>query len=239
MDRSYHRWFSPNLGRDMEVLVFGQAGMRVLAFPTSRGRFWEWEQHGMVHALSGQLDAGRMQLFCIDGVDEESWYAWHKWPGDRAWRHVQYDAYVLREAVPFTAQVNPQPFLTVVGPSFGAYHAVNFTLRHPEVVNRVLGLSGIYDIRRFTSGHYDNNIYFNNPCDYLANEAEPRRLEALRRPDIILAVGRTDPLLEDSRRLSGLLWSKGIWHALRLWDGFAHDWPVWDRMLHLYLHGHD
>jgi esterase/lipase superfamily enzyme len=75
MHRSYHRWFSPRLGRDMEVLVFGHAGMRVLAFPSSRGRFWEWEHQGMVHALSGQVNAGRLQLFCVDGVDEESWYA--------------------------------------------------------------------------------------------------------------------------------------------------------------------
>ena len=103
MHRSYHRWHSPNLGRAMELLVFGHAGTRVLTFPTSRGRFYEWENQGLVAALSAQLDAGRVQLFCVDGIDEESWYAWHKWPGDRAWRHVQYDAYLLEEAVPFTA----------------------------------------------------------------------------------------------------------------------------------------
>ena len=239
MHRSYHRWHSPNLGRGMELLVFGHAGMRVLAFPTSRNRFYEWENQGLVRSLSGQLDEGRIQLFCVDGIDEESWYAWHKWPGDRAWRHAQYDAYLREEAVPFTRRLNPHRFLTVVGPSFGGYHAVNFGLRHPDLVGRMLGLSGIYDIRRFTSGHTDHNIYCNNPCDFVAGEGDPRRLEALRRLDIILAVGNTDRLLEDSQRLSGLLWSKGVWNALRIWDGFAHDWPAWEHMLRLYLHGHD
>ena len=36
------------------------------------------------------------------------------------------------------------------------------------------------------------------------------------------------------------LWQ--LWHhrnALRLWDGFAHDWPVWERMLPMYIGGHD
>jgi esterase/lipase superfamily enzyme len=36
-----------------------------------------------------------------------------------------------------------------------------------------------------------------------------------------------------------VLWGKGVWHALRIWDGFAHDWPVWQEMLRLYIGGHD
>ncbi|MCX7701889.1 MAG: hypothetical protein N2039_13505 [Gemmataceae bacterium] len=44
---------------------------------------------------------------------------------------------------------------------------------------------------------------------------------------------------ESNQRLSHVLWSKGIGNALRLWDGFAHDWPVWERMLPLYIGGHD
>ena len=63
--------------------------------------------------------------------------------------------------------------------------------------------------------------------------------DALKRLDVILAVGRDDPLLSCNRRLSELLWQKGVWHALRIWDGFAHDWPVWAQMLPRYLGGHD
>ena len=42
MRREYHRWWSPSLHRDMELLEFGHGGARVIAFPTSRGRFYEW-----------------------------------------------------------------------------------------------------------------------------------------------------------------------------------------------------
>ena len=58
----------------MELLVFGHAGMPVLVFPTSGGRFFEFEDRGMVAALAGRIDAGELQLFCVDSVDRESWY---------------------------------------------------------------------------------------------------------------------------------------------------------------------
>jgi len=46
MHREYQHWYSPSLGREMELLIFGHAGARVLVFPTSMGRFFEWEDRG-------------------------------------------------------------------------------------------------------------------------------------------------------------------------------------------------
>lgn len=223
----------------MDLLVFGHAGARVLAFPASRHPFYDWEDRGLVAALSWHIDNGHIQLFCLDQVDVESWYGWHLHPADRAKRYHQYEQYLFYEVLPFTLQTNANPFLITTGPSFGGYHAVNFALRHPEHVGRVLGMSGLYDIGRFTNGHHDDTIYFHNPIEYLANEKDASRLAAIRKMDIILAVGRDDPLLGSNARLSGILWSKGVWHALRVWDGFAHDWPIWARMLPIYIGGHD
>src|SRR5208282_4833450 len=149
MYREYFRHPSQALGRDMEMMVFGHAGARALAFPTSMGRFHDWEDRGLVEALSERLNNGRMQLFCLDSVDAESWYADHLPPYDRAARHTQYDRYLLDEVLPFTARMNSNSFLIVTGASFGAYHAVNFAFRHPAAVNRVLAMSGYYDIKRF------------------------------------------------------------------------------------------
>jgi esterase/lipase superfamily enzyme len=223
----------------MEMLVFGQQGARVLAFPPSKHPFYDWEDRGLVGSLRWHLVNGHLQLFCIDQVDAEAWYGWNLSPAQRVQRYVQYERYLVEEVVPFTLRQNADPFLIVTGPSFGAYHAANFAFRHPNLVGRVLGMSGIYDIKRFTDGFYDANVYFNNPLDYIANEHDPARLDALRRLDIILAVGRDDPLLDMNQQLSRLLWSKNVWHALRIWDGFAHDWPVWAHMLPLYIGGHD
>lgn len=239
MDRRYFRRRSSALGRDMELLVFGHAGARVIAFPTSTGRYFDWEDRGLVAALAERLEQGFIQLFSVDSVDAESWYNKSIPPGDRARRHTQYDRYILTEVLPFTQELNSNTFLIVTGASFGAYHAVNFAFRHPELVGRVLGMSGYYDIKRFTDGYSDDEVYFNNPCDYMMHEHDPARLEALRRVDVILATGRTDSGCENNFYLSGILWSKNIWHALRVWDGFAHDWPYWQQMLKQYLGGHD
>jgi len=238
MNREYHRWYSPSLGREMELLVFGHAGARVIAFPTSMGRFFDWEDRGLVGALGEHLENGWIQLFCVDSVDGESWYAKWRPPAERAWRQVQYDQYLSDEVLPFTRH-NSNPFLMTTGASFGAYHALNFALRHPEWVNRAIGMSGTYDIRHWANGYYDNNVYFNNPVDFIQNEHEPARLEALQHQDLILAVGRDDPSCPTNEGLSSLLWGKGIGNALRIWDGWCHDWPYWQQMLQRYIGGHD
>ncbi len=239
MNREYHRWHSASLERDMELLVFGHAGARVIAFPTSMGRFYDWEDRGLVGALSEHLERGWIQLFCVDSVDAESWYAKERPPAERAQRHVQYDQYLLNEVLPFTVKQNPNPFLITTGASFGAYHAVNFALRYPQSVNRTIGMSGAYNIRHWADGYFDDNIYFNSPNDFISNEYEPERLQALQRQDIILAIGRDDPSRPSNEELSGKLWSKGIGNALRIWDGWCHDWPWWQRMIVLYIGGHD
>ncbi|HET8632046.1 MAG TPA: hypothetical protein VFL91_31855 [Thermomicrobiales bacterium] len=239
MKREYHRWYSPSLGREMELLIFGHAGARTLVFPTSLGRFYEWEDRGMVAALGSHLENGWLQLFCLDSVDGESWYNNHLHPADRARRHQQYDAYLRDEVLPLTARVNDNPFLITTGASFGAYHAVNFAFRYPTLVDRTIGLNGMYDVRRFTGGYSDDNVYFNNPVAYIAHESDAVRLAALRHIDIILVTSQDDPSRPSNEELSGVLWRKEIWHALRIWDGWTHDWPWWRGKIVRYIGGHD
>jgi esterase/lipase superfamily enzyme len=221
----------------MSLLEFGHAGARVIIFPTSRGTFHEWEDHGMMQALHEPIHRGWFHIFCVDCVDSESWYAYHKHPGARAWRQEEYDRYLVNELLPFTAWRNPHPYTIAVGASFGAYHALDLGFRHPERIQRILALSGLCDIRRFTDGYMNETIYYHNPMDFLSHEHDLRRLDALRRQNIILAVGKDDGLIHQNRQLSGVLWSKGIGNALREWDGFAHDWPVWKQMMNQYLGG--
>jgi esterase/lipase superfamily enzyme len=223
----------------MELLVLGHGGARVLVFPTSKGRFYEWEDRGIIHALGDQVERGWLQFYCVDSVDAESWYAYWKHPGDRAWRHEQYNHYLLQEVLPLSTYLNGNPFLITVGASFGAYHAVNFALRFPHLVGSTIGLSGIYDIRQWVFGHDEKNVYANNPVAFIPNEHDSGRLAALRQLDIILVTGQDDSLRYSSEELSSALWNKGIGNALRIWDGWSHDWPYWERMLRLYIGGHD
>lgn len=239
MNREHHRWYSPSLNRDMELLVFGHAGARVLVFPTSKGRFYEWEDRGMMNTLSAQINNGWLQLYCVDSVDAESWYNYGVHPGARAYRHTQYDNYLYYEVLPLTTSKNGNPFLITTGASFGAFHAMSFGLKHPDKVDRILTMSGLFDIRSFTDGYSDDHVYFNNPMQFIGGESDPYRLGQLRHIDIIMATGRGDRLMGSARAMSGLLWSKGIGNALREWEGWSHDWQYWQRMIQLYISGHD
>jgi len=238
--RLHQTWDSPALhGRKMDLLVFGHAGARVLAFPTSRGSYHEWEDRKMPEVLGEQLRAGTLQLFCVSSADETSWYDEAIPIRERAAWHGRYDACLKDEVLPRTRTLNGSQRLITVGASFGGYHAISFAMRHPDLVTRVLSMSGLPDIRRLTNGATDDAVYFQNPAEFMANEHDVARLAAFRKMDIILAVGQDDPLCPSNGEFSRLLWDRGIGNALRIWDGWAHDWPFWQQMLQRYIGGHD
>lgn len=242
MNREYHRWYSHRLGRDMELLVFGHAGAKVLVFPTRDGRFYEYENLRLVDAVRHKLEAGQLQLYCVDSVDWEALYCFWCSPPDRIRRHNAFEDYILHEVMPLMAMKNGHPCTIAHGCSLGAFHAANIAFRHPHLFQKLAAFSGRYDLtlnvehfRDLFSGHRDDLIYFHTPSQYLPNLSCPHRLEALRRMDIVFVVGREDPFLDNNRHLSHTLWSKGIWHALHEWDGRAHQGYHWRRMAPLYL----
>src|SRR3972149_11008661 len=73
IERQPHRWFSPSLQREMELLVFGRGGARVLVFPTSKGRFFDWGHRGMVAEKPSVSVWAGSQIISRSSVDAESW----------------------------------------------------------------------------------------------------------------------------------------------------------------------
>jgi esterase/lipase superfamily enzyme len=215
----------------MEMLVFGHSGKPVVVFPTSMGRFFDYENRGMIDVVRGKYETGELQAFCVDSVDAESWYNKSVHPAQRAARHVHYDQYLVDEVVPFVRARNASEQIAVTGCSFGGYHSVNFALRHPDLVSDCVSMSGAFDIHQFLDGYYDENCYYNCPPDFLPNLNDAWFLDRIRHMRIVLATGETDICLEENRRLSGILSAKNIPHYLDVWgDGAGHDWPWWERM---------
>jgi esterase/lipase superfamily enzyme len=239
MQREYHKWHSKSLNREMEMLVFGHGGARAVVIPTQSGRFYDWEDRGMIQALQKHIDNGWIQLFCVDSVDPESWDNGNVAPRDRAARHLQYQDYMINEVLPFTEQKNDNPFVMAVGASFGAYHSVSLALRYPTAFDRVVAMSGIYDIHPWTDGYDDELVHQGNPSKYIKMLDDPKQLEALRNIDLIVTIGNEDPAFQENTEFSNSLWEKGVWHAFRVWDGYAHDWPVWHEMVLHYIGGPD
>ncbi len=236
MKREYCRWFSGSLGRDMEMLVFGHGGLPVLVFPTSGGRFYEFEENGMVESVQGEIDGGRVQLFCVDAVNSESWYNREVPPRWRIARHMQYEAYVLNEVLPLMRQWSGQDRIVALGCSMGGYNAADIALRHPTIFRGFLSMSGIFDPSRFLHGYYDQDVYFHCPPHFLANLTDPWELAKYQGNSYVLATGVHDQCWDANERMADVLRSKNIAHRLDVWgDAARHDWPWWRQMMQTYL----
>lgn len=227
----------------MELLVFGHAGTRVLVFPTRGGRFFEYENMGMVEKLRSKIEAGEIQLYCVDSIDTETFYCWWAHPNGRIKRHLKYESYILEEVFPLMNLKNPDGATTAHGCSLGAFHAGNIAFRHPNLFDKLILFSGRFDLtmnvdsfRDLFDGYYCEDVYFNTPTHFLPSLDCPQKLSRLRKMDITLLIGKEDPFLENNQRLSQILWDKGVWHRMHYWDGRAHRARFWREMAPILEH---
>jgi esterase/lipase superfamily enzyme len=239
MRREYHRWYSDRLGREFGLVVYGHWGPPMILFPTSGGNEEEYERQGLIEAMGEFIEAGKVKAFCVNVNHGDSFGNRHAHPLHRSWMQHQYDAYIRHEVIPFARHhcQSPDAAVWTMGASLGAYHAANTLFKHPDIVKRCFALSGVYDMKRFMNGAYDDNFYFNNPVDYLASAGDPWLLGQLSSCDIHIATG-TGPFEHsaDAYRLSEILASRGIAHHLDDWGPLGgHDWPYWKHQMREYL----
>ena len=231
MKEQYHKWYSPTLSKDIEMLTFGHAGYPVVLFPTTMGRYYECKDFLLIDSVRWYLDQGLIQIYCPDSINEFSWYNKQVHPSVRVENHTWYDKFIENEIVNSIRHQKGVSKVAVAGPSFGGYLAANFAFKHPDKVSHLISMSGSFDIRSFMDGYYDDNVYFNNPVDYLPDNNHPD----LWNMKIVLGVGEWDICLDANRRLADILNAKSIpyWFDFRRWAN--HDWPLWRDMFPHYL----
>ena len=241
MQIEHHKWFSSNLGHDMELKVYGYYGKPVLVFPAQGGSFHEFEDFGMIGVLSPFIESGQIKIYTVNSIDGQSWANGGAHPADRARRHQDYDRYVCEEVVPFMRQHSGdtgQKFLAT-GVSMGAYHAANFFFRHPDIFDTVIALSGLFRLNHFIGDYMDDNVYFNTPLAYLPSLNDPWHLDQYRQSRIIICTGQgawEEEMLADTQTLQQILEQKNIPHWIDIWGGDVnHDWPWWHKMLPYFL----
>jgi len=232
MKIEYHAWDSSHLGQKMELKVYGTGGRPFLVFPSSSGRFFDFENQGMVHCVESFLADEKIQIFSVDGIDPQSWDKnWAPIP-ERMQRHEEYDHYIINEVVPFVRQQNESNLgIITSGVSMGATHAVNFYFRHPEVLGGCLALSGQYHTRGFFGDYMDERVYYNSPLSYLPNLSDKKILDLYRKGDIIVCVGQgawEDPMVKDTLELKQILKEKEIPAWIDIWGhDVEHHWHWW------------
>ena len=241
MNIEYHKWWSPNLGHEMELKIYGHFGKPVLVFPAQGGRFFEFEDFGMIEACNHWIDSGCVKVFSIDSIDNQSWANLHIHPSDRAKRHQDYDAYVSNEVIPFIRHHCNNENIKVLstGVSMGGYHSANFFFRHPDHFDMLIALSGLYRLDHFIGNYMDDNVYFNTPLAYLPNLDDAWYLDLFRNSKIVICAGQgawEDEMISDSLELKRVLDVKKIPAWIDLWGtDVNHDWPWWRKMLPYFI----
>lgn len=231
MQEQYVKWYSPNLGRDFDMEIFGTNGYPLLLFPTSMGRYYQNKDFKLIESIEWFINTEKIQVFCPDGIDEDSWYNSRIHPAERVANHLRYEQLIREEIVERIRQNSPSKRIAIGGCSFGGYHATNFAFRHPNLVNYLFSMAGAFDIRSRVSGHYDDQVYYNNPPDFLPDLQDPY----LWQMGIVLGTSEFDMCRDANYQLSDILHKKGVDHWLDDRPNAVHDWPVWRQMLPDYV----
>jgi esterase/lipase superfamily enzyme len=236
MERRITTWYSHNLNSEMPLVAYGHAGQPLLMFPTAAADYLEYERFHLVDAIKPHIESGRIRAYSINSVNKYSLLNEKMPPHLKAELLTRFDRYLTDEVLPLirkdAGDENARPLTT--GASLGAFLAANAYFKHPDLFRGVIAMSGSYDVRSYLKGFYDDNVYFNNPADYLPNLSDDYFLPILKRADsIYILSGQGNYEAPDrSQNLSDILRAKDIPHTLDLWGADVdHDWPWWRKML--------
>lgn len=232
-----HRSCSRYLERDMEYKTFGRMGGKLcFAFPPQNGRYWDFENFGMVDAISKWIDDGSIFLVLPDGIDGESWSG----SGDSRKRiemQEKYFSYVSLELYPEVKNLSSARGKAIAtGCSMGGFHAGIFFFRRPDLFDTMISLSGTFNASDFFGEYMDDLVYDNSPAHFLPNmKVDHPYIDLYNNSNIITCCGQgawEESLLRGTRELDGILSEKGIRHFSDYW-GFDvnHDWPWWRKQI--------
>lgn len=248
MKVEYFKEYSYNLGRDMEFKVYGHAGKPCIMFPCQDGRFFDYESRGLINEISWYIDQGKIQVFCVDSLDAESWSQQYGNPRLRIERQEAYYNYIVNELVYRVFDINTYgngggraSGILTYGCSMGAYHAMNFFLRRPDIFDGVLALSGIYRADFFFKNYGDDLTFMNSPIDSLHQMSlDHHYLDLYRRSRIIVCVGQgnwEEECINQTRQLETEFYYHGVGCWFDYWGyDCPHDWPSWLKQTPYFMH---
>ena len=235
----YYKEYSEFLKRKMEFKIYGHSGPACLAFSCEGGRFYDWEDRGLVNALGFLIDSGRLRLVCVDSIDGESWLS-EKAGRARAETQERWFCWLTRELVPRVKELcalSAEEKLMTAGVSLGAGHAANLYLRRPDLFGGAVCLSGSYTARSWFGGYADDLTLRNSPADALRLVSAAKLAEYTG--PFLLCCGQgpyEDRFLAETRAFEATLAAKPLPVSADYWGAdVTHDWPWWQKELALLL----
>src|SRR5262245_64664731 len=190
MERRTTAWFSQNLNTEMPLVAYGHAGPPLLMFPSAAADYLEDARFYLVDAIKPLIEYGRLRTYSINSVNSYILLNEHMPAPLKAELLSRYDHYIVDEVLPLIRKDcgdgDTRPLTT--GASLGAFLAANEYFKHPDLFRGTIPMSGGYDIRQYLNGYYDDNVYFNNPMDYLPSLNDDYYLPILQKADFIYIV---------------------------------------------------
>lgn len=238
MQKDLSSWYSPNLQKEMPIVAYGHSGFALLLVPTAAADYLEYERFQMMDVLAPLIDHGKMRVFSVNSINNESWLNNNIDGRQKVLRHQQFNNYIFEEVVPFIrTNMGEYTRIIISGASFGALHSMNLFLKRPDLINGAIAMSGVYDLTEYSKGYFDEDVYFNSPVHYIPNLTDDWYLSRIREGKLIIATGSgayEDP--DANRKFSSILNNKGIPHELDVWgEDITHDWPTWRKMLPYFI----
>ncbi len=245
MKVDYYEFYSENLNRDMPIKVYGHQGKPILFIPCQDGHCYDFENFGMADTFHDWIEGGRCIVYAIDTIDIETWSANQDNPYDRIRKHEAWISYITREVVPFIrSDCNAKngwdgyPGIMTFGASMGATHALNLYLRFPDLFDRCLALSGIYNASFFLGDYMDEVVYQNSITDYLSNMSKDHPFIArYNNNKAVVCVGMgaweepwSTQYIDERFHELGI----NIWVDYWGYD-VNHDWPWWHKQVPYFL----
>lgn len=234
---SYH---SNVLGEDLGVIVYGMTGYPIIVFQTQDSKCTNYEDFGMISELADYIDGGKVQLFCVDSIDQESWSNTN---GDKSWRSQRQEDYfrfVTDELVPYVHDRNGsdlRPLAT--GCSMGATHSAIAALRRPDLFQGCIALSGVYRTSFFFGDWMDENLYMNDMVQMLHDlPADHPYIDLYNHRSLCFCVGQGawEDGLSDLRDMDASFKRLGINAWCDFWGyDVNHDWPWWKKQMRYFL----
>ena len=239
MQRALTSWWSPRLEKEMPIATYGWHGFALLLVPTAAADYLEYERFQLMDSLQPFIDAGKVKVFSINSINNESWLNNEMLPHHKALRQQQFNSYVFEEVIPFIKNsTSADTPVIICGASFGALHSMNLFLKRPDLINGVIAMSGVYDLTEYTKGYWDDNVYFNSPQHYMPNLTDHHLLEQIRRSHHIHIFSGSGPYEAPAAAgtFARILYDKGIHYELDVWGPeWRHDWETWRAVLPHYI----
>lgn len=240
MKREQYQNHSTVLNQDMSMIAYGEGGIPVIAFQTEGASCNEFESVGMVDALADLIEGGQIQLFCVDGVDTQSWSAYDIGPEARAQRQEEYFSYVTSELLEEVQKVNGSTRRPLaIGCSLGANQAALAVLRRPDLFQGCIALSGLYRASRFFGSWMSPTLYDNDITTFLPNMPEDHEyVDLYSKRQLVFCVGQGEheDVIDDLRQIDSQLSRLCASHWCDFW-GFdvTHDWYWWKKQIAYFM----